>query len=136
MDKFQAGDRIIQDNSGRLATVISRRDTVEECYTIQSDDSKFTGTSLLYNIAIWELHERGDGGLPEMPSSVLYRSTRHEVEVSNEYTSIGEVFIGFRRQDTEDDFRGLHLTADEALQLSHDILRYAMQAKRKEKEEE
>lgn len=133
MDKFQAGDRIIQANTGRLATVISRRDTVEECYTIQSDDSK-TGSSLLYNIAIWELHERE--ALSQMPSSVLYRSTRHEIEVSNEYTSVGEVFIGFRRQDTEDDFRGLHLTADEALQLSHDILRYAMQAKRKEKEEE
>lgn len=135
MDKFQAGDRIIQDSSGRLATVISRRDTVEECYIIQSDDNKFTGTSLLYNIAIWQLHERAEA-LPQMPSSVLYRSTRHEIEVSNEYSSVGEVFIGFRRQDTEDDFRGLHLTADEALQLSHDILRYAMQAKRKEKEEE
>lgn len=134
MPKFEAGDRIIQTGSGRMATVIKQYDDSHtESYEIQSDDS-YTGTSMLCNLAIWELVERGQK-LPEMPESVMYRSTMHELEVRAESTFAGDVFIGVRKQWGDEDFRGLHLTADEALQLSHDILRYAMKAKRKEKEE-
>lgn len=136
MPKFKAGDRIIQSGSGRMATVIEQvKGACTESYKIQSEDNWWSGNSTLHNLAIWELAEP-DEKLPEMPESVMYRSTMHELEVRSESTFAGDVFVGFRKQYGSDDFRGLHLTADQALQLSHDILRYAMQAKRKEKEEE
>jgi len=131
MGKFKVGDRIIQDGTGLLATVLYRdtNETLREVYIVQSDDSP--EEVRLWNLAIWSVLE--EEKLPEMPDSVLYRSTVHELEVvSTAKESWGsEIFIGMRKQGRPDDvFTGLHLTAEEALQLSQDLLRLALSAKR------
>lgn len=140
MSKFKVGDKVVRTVRGREDEGFLRMLGEAAYYTVTSVSFggcwlQVNGVSKVYNECPWaainfELYQEPEDELPPVPRSVSYLKDdgRRKLEVYNTGSSV-TLLLSLRKVSA----LGYSLDPDAALQLAHDLLRMAMEIKRKEK---